>query len=170
MKLKSLALLGVAALLSVSCNPQTAEVPAAEESAAETTPTAPAQGSPPTTPTATETPVSENTPLASGSFVTSEKTTEGTANLVAENGQTVLVLDETFKTGNGPDVFVLLHKEDNPQDYSEANYINLGKMQKTTGMQRYPLPSDVNPAGFRSAVIWCRQFNATFGYAPLSSE
>lgn len=38
----------------------------------------------------------------------------------------------------------------------------------TSGAQRYALADNVNLADFRSVAVWCRKFNATFGYAPLS--
>jgi len=166
MKLSWIGILGAIALSIASCNSPTAttETPSTPEA----TQTEAVQNSPATEATAAETPASEA--IASGSFVSSEKRTQGMAKIVAEGGQTVLVFDDTFTTGNGPDVFVLLHKEANPQNYSEANFVNLGGMKNTSGTQSYAIPSDVNPADFRSAVIWCRKFNATFGYAPLAAQ
>lgn len=105
----------------------------------------------------------------SGQFVAAEHPTEGTARIVTENGKRYLVFDQTFKSDEGPDLFVLLHRDQMPQTYDAQNYISLGSLQNITGEQRYAIPDDVDLTNFQSAVIWCRQFNATFGYAPFSS-
>jgi hypothetical protein len=86
---------------------------------------------------------------------------------VTEGSQRYLVLDEAFKSDNGPDLFVVLHRANPPQDYNQSDYVNLGRLQNTSGTQKYAIPADVNPKDFRSVVIWCQKFNVTFGYAPL---
>jgi hypothetical protein len=48
-----------------------------------------------------------------------------------------------------------------------TSYVNLGKLQKFNGEQRYPIPAAINLSNFKSVAIWCRMANATFGYAPL---
>ena len=104
---------------------------------------------------------------ASASFVNAEKSTSGNVQIVEENGQRYLELDSTFATESGPDVFVLLHSDAVPDSYSPENYVNLGRIQSFTGAQRYAIPADVDLSDFRSAVIWCEDFNVTFGYAVL---
>ena len=122
----------------------------------------------------TNTAVAQNRSVAitSGTFVAAEKPTSGTARIVTENGQRYLVLDSAFRTNDqGPDLHVLLDTAAKPpqayQNYS--SYVNLGKLQKFSGTQRYPIPAAIDVADFKSVVIWCRMANATFGYAPLSS-
>jgi hypothetical protein len=105
----------------------------------------------------------------SGRFVAAEHPTEGTARIVTENGKRYLVFDQAFMSDEGPDLFVLLHRDQMPQTYDAQNYISLGSLQNVKGEQRYAIPDDVDLANFQSAVIWCRQFNATFGYAPFGS-
>ncbi|MBW4623941.1 MAG: DM13 domain-containing protein [Brasilonema octagenarum HA4186-MV1] len=110
---------------------------------------------------------------ASGSFVKAEKPTSGTARIITEKGQQYLVLDSSFKTSNqGPDLHVLLDpSEKPPMNYQNfSSYVNLGKLQKFNGEQRYPIPAAINVSNFKSAVIWCRMANATFGYAPLRAS
>ncbi len=51
----------------------------------------------------------------------------------------------------------------------EPNYVTLGRLQKVAGTQRYAIPNNVNLANYRSVAVWCRAFNATFGYAPLQA-
>jgi hypothetical protein len=105
--------------------------------------------------------------LASGTFVDSEHPTKGLAEIFTKNGKNYLRLNEEFRSDEGPDVFVLLHREDSPKKYKKSDYIKLGRLQKTKGKQQYKIPDGVDITKFKSAVIWCRQFNATFGYAPL---
>ena len=103
----------------------------------------------------------------SGSFVAVSSDTAGGATIVEENGKRYLEFDETFSTENGPDLFVLLHKEATPESYSSDQFVNLGDLQSTDGSQRYEIPEDVSVEDFRSAVVWCRQFNVTFGFAAI---
>ncbi len=91
----------------------------------------------------------------------------GTAKIVEENGQRYLEFDTAFSSQAGPDLFVLLHAESVPRSYNPDKYVNLGPLQQVAGAQRYAIPADVAVADFKSAVIWCRQFDVTFGYAEL---
>lgn len=100
-----------------------------------------------------------------GSFEGVAHPTLGTASIIEENGKRYLEFDGTFHSDNGPDLFVLLHKEAVPQNYSPDQFVNLGDLQSIEGSQRYEIPADVSVEDFASAVIWCRQFNVTFGYA-----
>jgi Electron transfer DM13 len=111
----------------------------------------------------------QSTAPQSGQFVTAEHPTQGTAQIVTENGKRYLILDSAFKTDAGPDLFVLLHRENMPRTYDAQSYLSLGALQQTSGEQRYAIPDGVDLGSFQSAVIWCRQFNATFGYAVFGS-
>lgn len=111
----------------------------------------------------------------SGEFTAAEAPTTGTANIVEENGQTYLEIDSAFSTGDtAPDLQVLLDTVEQPpaayEDADYTRYLNLGSLQSITGEQRYPIPDFVDTSQFASVVIWCRMFNATYGYAPLSSD
>lgn len=156
MKLNRFALLGIVASLAIGCTQK--EPPASQVAEP--------------TPIGTETPSPDaETPspnAVSGVFVAGEKATQGMASVVTEGDKRYLELDEAFKTGSGPDVFVLLHRESEPKSYQETDYLSLGELQNTSGTQRYEIPAGTNADTFGSVVIWCRQFNATFGYAPLS--
>ncbi len=130
---------------------------------------------------AVSTPV-ENHPKAitksrSGSFISAEHTTNGKASIVRENGTYFIELDAGFKTSeNGPDLFVILHRSPNilniskPPDYAiaESDYALIAPLKSFNGKQRYEIPTNVQPDSFKSVAIWCRKFNATFGFAPLS--
>ena len=104
---------------------------------------------------------------ASGAFVSDAHPTIGNARIVEENGQRYLELDESFRSDAGPDLVVLLHEEAVPKSYEGDTYLNLGQMQRTVGAQRYAIPADADLQAFQSAVIWCREFGVTFGYATL---
>ena len=105
---------------------------------------------------------------AEGNFVRADKNTEGSVKIVEENGTRYLELSEDFRTGRGPDVFVLLHRQATPESYAEEDFINLGMINRFRGSHRFEIPEGVEVSDFQSAVIWCRQFNTTFGYAELS--
>ena len=106
-----------------------------------------------------------------GDFVTVEQNhpTTGAARVVSENGQNYLVFDAAFDTARGPDVqVVLLTEAAAPVNLTEGNYVTIGALQSFEGAQRHLIPDDINVnADYASVAIWCREFNVTFGYAPL---
>jgi Electron transfer DM13 len=106
--------------------------------------------------------------LANGTFEKSEHPTSGGAQIVTQNGKKYLKFDSSFQSDSGPDLFVVLHRQASPKNYGKADYVNLGRLKKVSGQQMYPISNGVNIANFKSVVIWCRKFNATFGFAPLS--
>ena len=104
------------------------------------------------------------------SFIGVGHKTEGTYNIVTENGKQYLELNKSFRTDRGPDLFVLIHRQSVPQSYTELDFVTLDRLDKFRGSQRYLIPAHVDLTQFNSVVIWCREFNVTFGYAPLSQE
>ncbi|MBD2454988.1 DM13 domain-containing protein [Nostoc sp. FACHB-87] len=123
-----------------------------------------------TTETTTSTTATPNTVVKSGNFVKGEHITQGNARIITENGKTFLEFDQNFKTDSGPDLLVILHRQQQPKIYgiTEKEYVSLGRLQKTSGSQRYDISENIKVADFASAVIWCRTFNATFGYAAFN--
>lgn len=122
------------------------------------------------TSTGAETNMAQNQVMLSGTFVAGEKPTTGTVRVVTENGHRFLEFDSAFSTSDqGPDLHVLLDTAAKPpQMYQNpGSYVNLGKLQKVQGVQRYPIPDAINLSNFKSVVVWCRMANATFGYATL---
>lgn len=114
-----------------------------------------------------------------GNFISGEHTTQGTASITTKSGQSFIELDKSFKTSSsGPDLVVILHRSDNvigstkPPAYplKKGDYVILGRLQKFSGAQSYAIPKNINLADYKSAVIWCRKFNATFGAAKLSNK
>ncbi|QZZ23041.1 DM13 domain-containing protein [Leptothermofonsia sichuanensis E412] len=114
-----------------------------------------------------------------GSFVSGEHPTTGTVRVVTKNGKTFVELDQGFKTFDmGPDLVVALHRSNNviastkPPAYSlkEGDYVVIAPLQKFNGAQSYEVPETINLVNYKSVVIWCRKFNATFGAASLGKN
>ena len=155
MKPSSLTLLGLASILTLSSQIAFSATQPSGNSVVQPTQNLVAQASAST--------------IASGNFIAAEQPTQGTFRIVTENRQRYLELGQTFKTNNGPDLHVILYRTDAPPQSGlrGQDYIILGRLQKVNGVQRYAIPANVNLANFHSAAIWCRRFNATFGYGKL---
>ena len=91
----------------------------------------------------------------------------GSFRIMMENGKRYVVLDQSFYTEGAPGLQVLLHRQNNPTNYSSDNYIKLGNLESYQGFQRYEIPQGVSLNEFRTVVIWCEPYNITFGYARL---
>ncbi len=108
--------------------------------------------------------------LASGNFVKQEKATTGKARIVNINGKRYLEFDKAFRSGEGPDVKIILHRNSSiPLNIKEENYLTLAPIKSFKGAQRYAIPENINLANYKSVGIWCEEFNATFGYASLQN-
>ncbi|ASC71695.1 hypothetical protein XM38_026490 [Halomicronema hongdechloris C2206] len=125
-------------------------------------------------PTASASSLTTPTQLAAaqtaGEFVTVEQdhATTGTASIVTEGDQRYLVFDDAFDTARGPDVQVVLYTGSTvPVNLEEGDYVTLAPLQSFEGTQRYLIPDDIDLEDYQAVGIWCRQFNVTFGYAPL---
>ncbi|MEH2348815.1 MAG: DM13 domain-containing protein [Nostoc sp.] len=172
MKIRYLLLLSLSSLVIVSCvgevsNQQSLQSPAAVNASVPVSSTQ--------TKSSAQSP--DSTVMKSGSFVSGEHTTKGTVRITNKEGKSFLELDESFKTSeSGPDLVVILHRSDNvinstkPPSYPLKNgdYFILAPLQKYSGAQTYSIPQNINLADYKSAAIWCRKFNATFGAASLS--
>jgi hypothetical protein len=102
--------------------------------------------------------------LASGEFTGTDDFHfgSGTATLIeVEPGRYHLRLED-FSVRNGPDLFVVLSPD--ADGYTDDS-LELGKLKATDGSFGYDLPADVDPARFRSALIWCKQFSHLFAVA-----
>jgi hypothetical protein len=173
MKLKYLVMLGVTLSLTVGC---ARESVLPQPSADATNPSPNLVNTVNSSSNSSKSPV--QAVVKSGTFVAGEHPSEGTVRIVTENSKSYLELDRAFKTSDmGPDLHVILHRSDDvlgstkPPSYplQEQDYVILGRLQKFNGAQRYPISDNINLADYKSATIWCRKFNATFGTAKLSS-
>jgi hypothetical protein len=119
----------------------------------------------------------EETIEKTGTFVSGEHPTQGTVRLVVRADQASIELGSDFETSElGPDLVVILHRSDNvigstqPPAYpiQEGDYVVLAPLKQFKGAQSYVIPASVDLSNYRSAGIWCRQFNAMFGAATLT--
>jgi Electron transfer DM13 len=103
-------------------------------------------------------------------FQAGEHPTKGNIRVITYQGKPYLEFDKSFKTDNGPDLFVILHRDRTVaiNGIKEKDYKSIARLQKTKGTQRYAIPENVNLADFKSVAVWCRKFNATFGFATLN--
>lgn len=103
-----------------------------------------------------------------GKFVAVEHPTQGQVQIIEEDGAKYLEFDQNFQSDRGPDLKVILHQANAvEQQVKEGEYLSLGALQSFNGTQRYLIPEDVDLTQYQSVAIWCEEFNATFGYAPL---
>lgn len=176
MKLSNYFAIGLVSFLVLGCGQEATTTQAPASPVAES-PTASTPVSQPEATTAQAT-STEKKVVKSGSFVSGEHPTQGTARIVNRNGQLVIELDNNFKTFDmGPDLVVVLHRSDNvigntkPPAYplKEGDYVFVEELQKFSGAQTYTIPSNIKLDDYKSVAIWCRKFNATFGAAKLSS-
>ncbi|MCM0593053.1 MAG: DM13 domain-containing protein [Gloeotrichia echinulata DVL01] len=108
--------------------------------------------------------------VESGKFQAGEQPTQGKVNVITKNGKRYLEFDQGFKTNEGPDLFVILYRSEKPpiSGIKDQDYVSIARLQKTSGTQSYVLAKNIKLEEFKSVAIWCRKFNATFGYAALS--
>jgi hypothetical protein len=98
--------------------------------------------------------------------------TSGRAAIYQEAGGKRLLRLTKFKTSNGPDVHVILiaakdAKDDDNFLKNNIERVELGSLKGNEGDQNYDIPKDTDLSKFRTVVIYCERFNATFGAAPL---
>ena len=106
---------------------------------------------------------------STGQFVSVEHPTQGRVKIIEEDGARYLEISEDFQTDRGPALEVILHKSNTVDlQIQEGDYISLGELTAFNGAQRYLIPEDVDLGQYQSVAVWCEEFNATFGYAPLA--
>lgn len=90
----------------------------------------------------------------------------GQAKLIEIDGKTFLRL-ENFSVTSGPDLYVYLSNSTKPTHNIKdlGDYADLGRLKATSGDQNYDVPVGVK--GYRTAVIWCKQFGVLFSFAVM---
>src|SRR6266508_1256413 len=109
------------------------------------------------------------TVLASGEFRSLEPGTSGRAVVLELADGSRVLRFEALDTSNGPDLHVYLSEVaagDDARGHGEG-FVDLGKLKGNKGNQNYAIPTEVDLARYRSAVIWCKRFAVGFGVAPL---
>ncbi len=110
-------------------------------------------------------------PIETGTFHGQVHSTSGRVAIYRSHGKEVLRIT-SFKTSNGPDVHVILIAADDAKDddnflKNNVERVELGPLKGNEGDQNYDIPAGTDLKKFRTAVIYCERFNATFGAAPL---
>jgi hypothetical protein len=88
----------------------------------------------------------------------------GNALLIETEPGNYVLRVEDFSVRNGPDLFVLLSPSNGYQDSA----LNLGNLKGTDGAFNYEIPEGADLSLFKSAIVWCRQFDVLFGHAELT--
>ncbi len=83
----------------------------------------------------------------------------GTAQVVEQNGKTVIKLGGGFRSSSGPDLFVFVGNG-SPQR-------QVAKLRRNNGSQTYTLPAGISPSQFSTVFIHCKRYNHIFGRAKL---
>jgi hypothetical protein len=94
--------------------------------------------------------------------------TTGTVKVYEQpDGGHVLRLED-LSTSNGPDVKVVL-SEKPVGELAElgSGYLTLATLKGNTGSSNYPITADVDLSRYKSAVIWCKRFDAVFAAVAL---
>ncbi len=137
------------------------------------TPTQPPSAAATVAPTGTPPATPDPTPFApvthvSGSFYGSDEFHfgQGTATIIETAPGRFHLRLEDFSVRNGPDLFVYLSPV--ADGYADGA-LELGRLKATDGSFGYDLPDGTDPADFRSAIIWCKQFSHLFATAPFES-
>ena len=109
--------------------------------------------------------------IVSGTFVSQEHETSGTATVIElPDGSRTLRLED-FSTSNCPDLHVWMSEKKaggNWFKYGGGRKAQLGELKANKGSHNYSIPADVELDGLNSVVIWCKRFHVSFGSAPLT--
>ena len=151
----------------VEPDPIAAAQPSAKPSQSQAIPQAPGTPAPPAPVAAapTASPFVARTTMA-GSFSGTDDFHfgRGTARIIETAPGAYVLRFENFSVRNGPDLYVYLSP--NASGYDRAA-LELGTLKATDGSFGYALPAGIDPADFKSAIIWCKQFSHLFAVAPL---
>lgn len=109
--------------------------------------------------------------IASGSFMSQEHSTSGTALLQALPDGTVTLRLADLRTSDGPALRVWL--SDQPvepglgRNLDDGRYVDLGALKGNEGNQNYAVPAETDLAALRTVTVWCQRFSVSFGAATL---
>lgn len=87
----------------------------------------------------------------------------GTARIIDRSSDTVVRLEDDFRSINGPGLHVWLV---GGEDYRDG-YLDLGPLKGNLGAQNYTIPEGTDLSEFDRVWIWCQPFRVLFGSALL---
>lgn len=94
---------------------------------------------------------------------------KGTAAIYQVSDQQRVLRFQDYSSARGGDVFVYLSRDPEPRTAVEmgVDFLDLGRLKGNVGNQNYILPANLDLSGYRSVVIFCRQFNTVITVANL---
>lgn len=101
----------------------------------------------------------------SGSFVSRNHATSGTATVLGNGTGQRFLRFESFATENGPDLNVYLV---NSSAGGVEDFVDLGDLKGNIGDQNYAIPADADLGVYDTVLIWCVRFSSAFGEAELN--
>ncbi len=111
------------------------------------------------------------TVLSSGEFIEIDPLHwgEGTATVYQLPDQGRVLRFQDYASARGGDVHVYLSRDPEPRTAVEVgvDFLDLGRLKGNIGNQNYNLPATLDLSGYRSVVVFCRQFNAVITTASL---
>lgn len=121
-------------------------------------------------------PVDDRVPVQvlSGSFISHEHTTSGTARILRLADGTYQLVLENLSTSNGPDVRVwlsagpVIEGQDGWFTAGQHDHLEVAPIKGNLGDQVYTLPAGTDPTAWTSVVLWCEDFGVSFGAAELA--
>ncbi len=118
-------------------------------------------------------PPAEPVLLLTGSFISHEHATTGTAGVFElPDGSRVLRIED-LNTSNGPDLKVwitdapVIEGVDGWGVFDDGQWIDLGALKGNQGSQNYSIPADADLSQLTSISVWCDRFNVSFGAVQL---
>lgn len=101
---------------------------------------------------------------ATGTFISLDHDTSGTAAVLGDGSGQRFLRIEDLNTSNGPDLKVYLV---NSSTGDVSDFIDLGDLKGNVGDQNYEIPADADLSVYDKVLIWCVRFSSPFGEAPL---
>lgn len=106
--------------------------------------------------------------ISSGEWIKKEQRIQGSWSIETRNDGSYLVLDESFKTRNAPDLKFVLSKQ-SVADVTSRNAMNGGKiialLKSNRGGQSYKLPDDFGD--YKTLLLHCEQYSKLWGASNL---
>ena len=98
---------------------------------------------------------------------------KGSISVYRQNTLVEIFLHNDFEVGPGPAYHVYLSTGKdimNNDDFNPTENTDIGKLKSFKGSQIYKVPDGLDPAQFKSVVVWCVAFNQLITSAGLDSH
>lgn len=87
----------------------------------------------------------------------------GTVTAGSDDNGAFVRLESDFQTQTGPGLHVYLSQSGTRAE----DFVDLGELKATSGLQDYPVPVGVDPTSFSHVLIYCKPFSVVFAAAEL---